>query len=80
MILNDLLIKFLKWINTPPNQSDLFFVHIREMKQQLFPCKHKWETLKYKKFHRKCVICGEYQMLVYHEYGSIRTEWISYDK
>lgn len=65
------------WLNTPPKESDLFFVNLREIFQSLFPCKHKYEKDK-NGYHRECVWCGDQQMLTAAEVGEPRTEWVSY--
>ena len=38
---------------------------------QPFDPDHGWE------YNRYCLICGKRQCLVYHNYGNIRTEWIT---
>ena len=50
---------------------DLF----REIKRKI--CPHNWNYIR--EFHRECKICGEYQVMVYHRFGPIRTEWQSYN-
>lgn len=76
-----------QWWNTPPNKSDWFFTRVRKTYQSLFPCEHKWvhkeNTIIHGEDHgpdlynRKCMFCGEEQYLVFHQYGNLRTEWIS---
>lgn len=77
-----------KWFNTPPNKEDLFGVNIRKTYQTFFKCKHEYEHEDYwchgenhgkDPFHRKCKWCGDYQIMIYHKFGPIRTEWLSYN-
>jgi len=64
-----------KWLYSYPDYDDSFGVHIRETWQSIFPCNHVW-ILNKEKYRRKCACCWKYQHLVYHRYGSIRTEWV----
>lgn len=66
-----------KWLYTKPQETDAFFVHIREFVQTIFPCKHEYKYIT--SYKRQCNICGDFQMLVYHRFGAIRTEWKSYN-
>jgi len=53
------------WWYTKPNQSDNFFVHIRELFQSVFKCNHEWI---YTKYERKCSICNTVQYKIYSIY------------
>ena len=72
------------WWNTPPNESDWFFVNIRKLYQSLFPCKHLWENPRSfihgedhgpAVFRRQCKFCGKSQFKVYHRFGDVRCSW-----
>lgn len=73
-----------RWWYTPPDTSDWFFVHVRQIFQAIFKCKHAWkhdldichgESHGLDKSNRYCDICRKEQFLVYHRYGNLRTEW-----
>jgi len=74
-MLKKLYTKLRKWFNTPPNEKDFFGTSIRKTYQHLVKCNH--EYVNKNQFHRECKWCGDYQRMVYYEYGPIRTEWLS---
>lgn len=61
------------WLNTPPDEEDFFFVHLRQMYQAVFPCRHEWVyPAAYK---RHCRWCGRYEAYCYYRFGAERFGW-----
>jgi len=44
------------------------------LKRKRKNCNHQWASSD--NFHRTCSVCDLQQIMVYHRFGPIRTEWI----